>query len=112
MLKYFRLTTDMYMYIMNAYIIGKGEMSDKNHTKMTPTRLRKELFVVLDEIAKGKLEVEVMRKGFTILISRKEEVPISKLQRMRSFKRQSVLNSPIDEVENIEWSETWEPKID
>ena len=75
------------------------------------TKLRKELFKVMDQIAQGGEPIFVDRNGVRIKIARDEEAKISKFERMRSFQGESVLRCPIEEIENIEWNSTWEPHI-
>lgn len=75
------------------------------------TKLRKELFKVMDQVANSGQPVFVERNGVRIKISRDEENKLSKIERMRNYKGPSVLKVPIEEIENLDWSDTWKPHL-
>ena len=75
------------------------------------TKLRKELFKLMDQIAQSGEPVFVERNGIKIKISRDESSEISKFDRIKEFQGESVLKCPIEEIENIEWDSVWEPHI-
>ena len=75
------------------------------------TKLRKELFKLMDQIAQSGEPVFVDRNGIRIKISRDESSEISKFDRIKEFQGESVLKCPIEEIENIEWDSVWEPHI-
>lgn len=75
------------------------------------TKLRKELFKLMDQIAQSGEPVFVDRNGIRIKISRDESSEISKFDRIKKFHGESVLKCPIEEIENIEWDSVWEPHI-
>jgi hypothetical protein len=72
---------------------------------ISPTKLRSNLYRVLDEVLRTGLPVEVERRGKRLRISPVE--PASKLAKLKS-KPKAIVGDPEDLV-HIDWSSEWKP---
>jgi antitoxin (DNA-binding transcriptional repressor) of toxin-antitoxin stability system len=69
------------------------------------TRLRQNLYRVLDTIIETGVPVEITRKGHTLKIV--PEKPVSKWDRLE---RHSIVNGDPDDLVHIDWSTEWKGK--
>jgi len=76
--------------------------------RITPTRLRQNLYAILDEVLEKSTPVEVMRKGRILRIVAEEKM--SKLDRLKGMGKLWV-GDP-DDIFKIDWIKEWrEPQI-
>ena len=71
--------------------------------KLTPTRLRKDLYQVLDQILESGEGVEVERAGGKVLLLPQAS---DKLSRLRP--RDTIVGDP-DTLDQIGWADAWQP---
>jgi hypothetical protein len=71
---------------------------------VSSTKLRENVYALLDEVLKTGNPLEVERKGRKLLII--PQKPISKLERLTT--RPSIKGDPEDLV-HLDWSEEWKP---
>lgn len=73
---------------------------------ITPTRLRADLYNLLDEALETGKPIEILRKGQVLRL-----VPpprVSRLSRLK--KRKTIVGDPEDLV-SIDWSKEWKPYL-
>ena len=73
-------------------------------SKITASRLRENIYRILDEVAETGVPIRIERKGRTLRIER-EQAP-SKLGRL---KRRRYLRVRPDELVHLDWSGEWKP---
>lgn len=74
---------------------------------MTATKLRENVYQLLDEIAETGRPIEIERKGRLFLIS-SMGVP-SKLSRLK--KHSTINEEDIDSIVHLDWSSEWRPVL-
>ena len=70
--------------------------------KITPTRLRQELYRILDRVIETGVPVEIARRGKTLKIVLEEEK--SRLERLEPH---DIMVCDPEELVHIDWSEYW-----
>ena len=71
-------------------------------TRMTASKLRENIYRILDEAIETGLPVEIVRKGIVVRIV--PEKRVSKLARLK--KRSGFVGDP-DEIVGMDWSREW-----
>lgn len=71
--------------------------------KITATKLRQEIYTVLDEILETGQPVEIERKGRILKIT--SDAPISRLSGRKTLK----VTKPGDTLLGLDWSKEWKP---
>ncbi|MBI1860614.1 MAG: type II toxin-antitoxin system Phd/YefM family antitoxin [Deltaproteobacteria bacterium] len=74
--------------------------------KLNASRLRANIYRLLDQVLKTGRPIEIVRKGRTIRISALERV--SKLDRLE---RREGLSGDPEELVHMDWSKHWKPKL-
>lgn len=74
--------------------------------RYTASRLRENIYSVLDEILATGIPVELERNGKRLRIV--PELPVSKLARLKPRK---VVKGDIEGIVSIDWSKEWSEKI-
>jgi hypothetical protein len=77
---------------------------------MTPTRLRANLYGVLDQIARTGRPVEIVRNGETFVLSRAAR-PRKKRRTIRWPKPRDIIRGDPDELTHFDWSQYWKPMV-
>ena len=70
--------------------------------KLSASKLRADIYRVLDEIIETGVAIEIERKGVTLKIAPKDATPRSR----GSKKRDWIIGDP-DELISIDWSKEW-----
>jgi len=77
----------------------------KNNKKtITTSRLRENIYRILDEILKTGIPVEIERKGHKLKI-----LPVGPVNKLDNLKERPYLKVPPDEVVHLDWSNEWKP---
>ena len=71
---------------------------------MSASKLRENIYRILDEILETGIPVEIERRGKILRIVPEEQV--SKLQRLR---KRPYLNTKPEELVHLDWSKEWRP---
>ncbi len=71
---------------------------------VSSTKLRENIYALLDEVLATGTPLEVERKGRKLLII--PQAPASKLQRLQA--RNTIKGSP-EEIVHMDWSKDWKP---
>ncbi len=74
---------------------------------MTATKLRENVYKLLDEVAQTGVPIEVSRKGKLFLISSTETR--SKLSRLK--KHPTIKEEDLDSIVHMDWSSEWSPVL-
>ena len=79
-------------------------MEGENGMALTASKLRENIYRILDQVLETGVPVEILRKGKTVRIVSGEPVP--KLDRLQP--RDYLIDDP-EEIVHIDWSEEWRP---
>jgi hypothetical protein len=71
---------------------------------LTASKLRENIYRIIDQVLETGVPVEVRRKGKTVRIVPGE--PVSRLERLRP--REFLLEDP-ESIVHLDWSEEWRP---
>ena len=71
---------------------------------LTASKLRENIYRILDQVLETGVPVEVRRRGKTIRIVPGE--PVSRLERLQP--REYLLDAP-ESIVHLDWSEEWRP---
>jgi antitoxin (DNA-binding transcriptional repressor) of toxin-antitoxin stability system len=71
--------------------------------RVTASKLRENVYQILDEAIKTGVPVEVIRKGKVLKIV--PDKPVSKLDRLR--KRKNVFVGNVEDIIGMDWSKEW-----
>lgn len=74
--------------------------------KLSASKLRQDIYRILDEVAETGIPVEIERRGKTLKII--VEKPPSKLDRL--IRRDHIVGDPEDIV-HMDWSHEWKPYL-
>lgn len=72
--------------------------------KLTASKLRENIYRILDQVLETGVPVEVRRKGRTVRIVPGD--PVSKLERLKP--REYLLDDP-ESIVHLDWSSEWRP---
>ena len=73
---------------------------------ITPSKLRENLYNLLDQVLESGKPLDIKRKGKILRIIREKK--ISKLEKIKAKK---ITNASDDELINSSWEEEWKPFI-
>lgn len=72
--------------------------------KLTASKLRENIYRILDDVLKTGKETQIERKGRIIKI-----VPEKIYNKLKTLKRRSYLKCDPEEIIHLDWSEEWKP---
>ena len=70
--------------------------------KMTATRLRQDIYNILDNVIETGIPVEIERKGGKLKIS-----PVKKKAKLDNLKKRDLLVGDPEDIINIDWMKEW-----
>ena len=73
---------------------------------MTATQLRKDIYKVIDRVARTGIPVEVTRKGVSVRL-----VSSQKRSRLANLKKRNIFLVPPEDLVDIHWADAWKPYI-
>ena len=76
-------------------------------TRMSATRLRQNLYSILDEIIESGIPVEIERKEHILKI-----IPEQTPDRLSRLKRHSVIKGDPEDLVHLNWSSLWKGRDD
>ena len=72
--------------------------------KLTASRLRQDIYRILDEVLETGIPVEIERRGKVLRI-----VPPQECSKLDSLPQRDYLQTDPEEIVHVDWSETWRP---
>lgn len=72
--------------------------------RLTASRLRQDIYRILDEVLETGVPVEIERRGKVLRI-----VPPEDCSKLDSLPRRDCLRADPEEIVHLDWSETWRP---
>ncbi len=69
---------------------------------LTVTRLRENIYKILDQVLESGIPVEINRKGKTLTI-----MPPEKPDKLKNLRKHKILNCDPDEIIHMDWSKEW-----
>ncbi len=72
--------------------------------RLTATRLRQDIYRILDQVIESGVPVEIERRGKVLRI-----VPPEESSKLDGLKHRDILRTDPDEIVHLDWSETWKP---
>lgn len=72
--------------------------------RLTASRLRQDIYRILDEVLETGVPVEIERRGKVLRI-----VPPKECSKLDSLPRRDYLAADPEEIVHVDWSETWRP---
>ena len=69
---------------------------------ITVSKLRSNIYNVLDKVIETGVAVEIHRKGKTLKI-----VPVEGPSKLSNLKKHDVLTVPFDDIVHMDWSDQW-----
>jgi hypothetical protein len=72
--------------------------------RLTASRLRQDIYRILDQVLESGVPVEIERRGKILKI-----VPPEESSKLGSLRPRDYLNVDPEDVVHIDWSETWRP---
>lgn len=76
--------------------------------KLTATRLRSQIYRVLDRVAQTGEPVEIVRKGKTLRIVVDEPAP-RRLRLRKLVPHPEAFRGDLDDIVHVDWSSEWRP---
>lgn len=73
---------------------------------ITATQFRKNIYKVIDRVARTGRPVTVTRKGQSVLL-----VPVEKRSRLAHLKKRDVIRCAPETLVHMDWSKEWTPFI-
>lgn len=70
---------------------------------MTVSKLREDIYRILDEVLETGQPVEIARKGRKLRI-----VPVPGESKLKNLERHDCLNGPAEDIVHMDWSDEWE----
>ncbi|HEX5759099.1 MAG TPA: type II toxin-antitoxin system Phd/YefM family antitoxin [Thermoanaerobaculia bacterium] len=71
---------------------------------MTPSKLRENLYKILDQVLETGVPVEILRRGKVLKI-----VPGKSQSRLANLERRPYLRTDPEDLVHIDWSDEWHP---
>jgi prevent-host-death family protein len=75
--------------------------------KVTASRLRENIYKILDEVLETGVPVEIERGGRKLRIVPADETPRPKLERLE--RREKTIVGDPEELVHLDWSDEWKP---
>ena len=72
--------------------------------RLTASRLRQNIYRILDQVLESGVPVEIERRGKVLQI-----VPPRESSKLDSLKERDYLKTDPEDVVHMDWSETWRP---
>lgn len=72
--------------------------------RLTASRLRQDIYRILDAVLESGVPVEIERRGKVLRI-----VPPADASRLDSLRPRDYLNADPEDVVHVDWSDTWRP---
>jgi hypothetical protein len=72
--------------------------------RLTASRLRQDIYRILDQVLESGVPVEIERRGKVLKI-----VPPEESSKLDSLQRRDYLKTDPEDVVHVDWSETWKP---
>lgn len=72
--------------------------------RLTASRLRQDIYRILDKVLETGVPVEIERRGKVLRI-----VPPPECSKLDSLPRRDYLSADPEEIVHVDWSETWRP---
>ena len=72
--------------------------------KLTASRLRQDIYRILDQVLESGVPVEIERRGKILRI-----VPPEETSKLDSLRQRDYLKTDPEAVVHVDWSETWRP---
>ncbi len=72
--------------------------------RLTASRLRQDIYRILDEVLETGVPVEIERRGEVLKI-----IPPEECSKLDSLPRRDYLETDPEEIVHVDWSETWRP---
>ena len=72
--------------------------------RLTASRLRQDIYRILDEVLETGVPVEIERRGKVLRI-----VPPEQTSKLDGLPRRDCLTVAADEIVHLDWSDTWRP---
>ena len=69
---------------------------------ITASKLRENVYRILDEAIESGKPVEVVRKGVTVII-----VPPKRVSKMANLKKRKVFVGDVEDIIGMDWSKEW-----
>jgi prevent-host-death family protein len=69
---------------------------------VTASKLRANIYNVLDKVLETGVAVEIHRKGKTLKI-----IPVDPPSKLSKLKKHDALNVPLDDIVHMDWSKEW-----
>jgi hypothetical protein len=79
--------------------------------RMTPTRLRANLYGVLDQIARSGQPVEIVRNGERFVLSRAPREAPRKKRTIRWPKPRDFIRGDPEALTHVDWAAFWKPML-
>jgi prevent-host-death family protein len=73
--------------------------------QITTTKLRQNIYKLLDQVIETGIPIEINRNGKTLKIIR-----IDKTSKLKNLKKRNVLNCEPEEIISMDWSKEWRKK--
>ena len=73
--------------------------------RLTASRLRQDIYRILDEVLQSGVPVEIERRGQILKI-----VPPREVSKLDSLRPRDFLNTAPENIVHIDWSDTWRPE--
>jgi hypothetical protein len=73
---------------------------------LTASRLRQDIYRILDEVLETGVPVEIERRGKVLKI-----VPPEECSKLDGLQRRDYLTTDPDDVVHVDWSGTWDPEL-
>jgi hypothetical protein len=70
--------------------------------KLTPSKLRQDIYRLLDKVAKTGIPIEIDRKGIRLQIIRAK-----KKSKLDNLKKRKTLNCDPEDIVHMDWSSEW-----
>ena len=72
--------------------------------RLTASRLRQDIYRILDQVIESGVPVEIERRGRILRI-----VPPEATSKLDSLRPRDYLNADPEEIVHVDWSDTWRP---
>jgi len=73
---------------------------------LTASRLRQDIYRILDEVLETGVPVEIERRGKVLKI-----VPPEEFSKLDGLQRRDYLATDPEDVVHVDWSGTWDPEL-